>query len=170
MRSQWISLISSKFTSNNVFSLQLALWDLVCKHWKNNNGQNFMLTNMYIKIRRGNTFRTWFCHRIHVFPMIITVSRLLSLIQLIKRFKLHVLTTRKLTLFSWRKIDWTTRISVKVRINHCFSMNFTHFFEVYLQLCFFHCNWPYGPKYRNWINKTTQSSHGETKSIMLNSA
>ena len=36
--------------------------------------------------------------------MIITVSTLLSLLQVIKRFNLHVLKTRKLTLFSWGNI------------------------------------------------------------------
>ena len=36
---------------------------------------------------------TWCGHRMHVFPMTITVSKLLSLLQLIKRFKLHVVKT-----------------------------------------------------------------------------
>ena len=35
--------------------------------------------------------------------MIITVSTLMSLLQLIKRFKLHVVKTSKLTLFSLGK-------------------------------------------------------------------
>ena len=37
--------------------------------------------------------------------MIITVSILLSLLQAIKRFNLHVLKIRKLTIFSWGNID-----------------------------------------------------------------
>ena len=90
--------------------------------------------NVYnAKFSLENTFRTWFCHRIHVYPMIITVSTLLSLLQLITRFKLHVVKRRKLTLFSCGNSDQPTRISANVRIKHDFSMNFTHFHEVFLQ-------------------------------------
>ena len=46
-----------------------------------------------------------FCHRGFVLPFIISVCTLLSLSQLIKRFKLHVVQKRKLTLFSWVNID-----------------------------------------------------------------
>ena len=69
--------------------------------------------------------------------MIITVCTLLSLLQLIKRLKLHVLTKRKLTLSSWGKNDKTTRISATVHINHGFSINFTHFLDILQQQCFF---------------------------------
>ena len=41
-----------------------------------------------------------FCHRLHVFPMIISVCTLLSLLQSIKRPTMHVVKHRKLTLFS----------------------------------------------------------------------
>ena len=64
--------------------------------------------------------------------MIITVSTLMSLLQLRKRFKLHVVKTRELTLFSFGNIDLPTRISGNVRIKHVFSMNITHFHEVYI--------------------------------------
>ena len=46
-----------------------------------------------------------FQNRKNVFPMLITVSTLMSLLQLIKRFKLYVVKTRKLTLFSLGNID-----------------------------------------------------------------
>ena len=49
--------------------------------------------------------QTCLSHRRNVFPLIITVSTLLSLLQVIKRFNLHVLKIRKLTLFSWGNID-----------------------------------------------------------------
>ena len=41
----------------------------------------------------------------YVFPMIITVCKLLSLLQLIKLCKLHLIKQRKLTLLSWGNID-----------------------------------------------------------------
>ena len=50
-------------------------------------------------IQSKTTFRTLCCHRRHVFPMIITVWTLMSLIQRIKHFTMHVVTKRKLTLF-----------------------------------------------------------------------
>ena len=81
-----------------------------------------------------------------VFPMIITVCTLLSLLQLIKRFRLHVVGRRLLTHFSWGNIDLTSKYRATVRIKHVFSMNFTHFHEIVLQQGHFHCNWPHGPK------------------------
>ena len=81
--------------------------------------------------------------------MIITVCTLLSLLQLIQRFKLYILKQRKPTLVSWGNIDQTTRISATIRINYFFSMNFTHFFEIFPQQGLFHCNWPNGSKYSN---------------------
>ena len=56
----------------------------------------------------------------------------MSLLELIKRFKLHVVKTSKLTLFSWGTIHKTARISVNVRIKHGFSMNITHFHEIHI--------------------------------------
>ena len=56
----------------------------------------------------------------------------MSLLQLIKRFKLHVVKTSKLTLFSLGNIDQPTRISVNVRIKHSFSMNITHVHEIHI--------------------------------------
>ena len=85
----------------------------------------------------------------NVFPMIITVSTLLSLSQRGKRFKLHVVKTCKLTLFSWGNIEQTTRISVDVRIALIFSLTFTHFHESFLQQDYLYCNQPTGPKYAN---------------------
>ena len=64
--------------------------------------------------------------------MIITVSTLMSLLQLIKRFKLHVVKTGKLTPFSLGNIDKPIRISVIVRIKHGLSMNISHFHEIYI--------------------------------------
>ena len=90
--------------------------------------------------------------------MIITVCTELSLLQLIKRFKLYVVKQHELTLFSFGNIDLHTRLSVNVRIKHVFSMNFTHFHEIILQQEFFHCtlhqmflhcNRPNGSKYAN---------------------
>ena len=98
--------------------------------------------------------------------MILTFSTLLSQLRLIKRFKLQVLSKRKLTLFSWGKIDQPSRISKTVQITHVFTMNFTHFLEIFLQQCVFHCNRPNGPKY---ANNDGQRFHGETMYIMLNS-
>ena len=100
-------------------------------------------------IQRKITFRTLFCHRIHVFPMIITVSTLLSLLHLISRFKLNVVKIRKLTLFSLGNIDQTSRSSVNVTIKHVFSMNFTHFHDVLLQNVCLHCNRPKRTRYAN---------------------
>ena len=70
------------------------------------------------------TFETWFCHRIPVFPMIIPVYTLLSLLQLEKLFTLHVLQKRKLTIFLRGNIDYTTRISAIVGIKHVISDEF----------------------------------------------
>ena len=56
----------------------------------------------------------------------------------IKRFELYVVNQRKLTLFSWGNIDYTTRISVTLRIKHAFSINFTHFYEILHQQGWFH--------------------------------
>ena len=67
--------------------------------------------------------------RIHVFPLIITVCTLLSLLQLIKRTKQQVVQNGKLALFSWGNIDSTSRISANVRIQYVFSINFNHFHE-----------------------------------------
>ena len=65
--------------------------------WRNNvNDAKF---NVIIRLD------TCLSNSMNVFPMIITVSTLLSLLQAIKRFNLHVLKTRKLTLFSWGNID-----------------------------------------------------------------
>ena len=86
---------------------------------------------------------------IHLFPMIIAVFTLLPLLQRIKRFKLHVEQKRKLALFSWGNIDYTSRISANVRIKHVFSMNFTHFHENFLHHEYCHCNRPNGPMYAN---------------------
>ena len=62
--------------------------------------------NVYnAKFKRKNMFRTCTSHRMNVFPMVITVCTLLSVLQLIKRFKLPVVNIRKLTLFSWGNID-----------------------------------------------------------------
>ena len=41
---------------------------------------------LYKRIQRRDTFRTWFCHRKHVFSVKITFFTLFSLIELIKRF------------------------------------------------------------------------------------
>ena len=60
---------------------------------------------LYCYIHRKNTFKRRFCHRIRVFPMIITVCTLLYVLQLIKWFKLHVVQQRKLSLFSRGNID-----------------------------------------------------------------
>ena len=74
----------------------------------------------------------------------------MSLLQLlIKRVKLHVEKQRKLTLFSWGNTDYPTRIRANVSIKHVFSMNFTHFHELFLHQVFCHCNRPIGPKYAN---------------------
>jgi len=54
----------------------------------------------------------------------------LSLLQLIRRFKLHVLRKRKLNLFSWGNVDLLTTTSSKVGMKHAFSMNFNHFLEI----------------------------------------
>ena len=78
------------------------------------------------------------------FQMIITVCTLLLLLQLIKRFKLHVVKKRNLRLFSWGNIHYTTRISAYERIEHVVSMNFTHFHGIVLQHLHFHCNMPNG--------------------------
>ena len=60
--------------------------------------------NVYIaKFNLKTRFMVW--HRIHVFPMIITVCAQLSLLQLITRFKLHVLKQCRLTVLSWGSID-----------------------------------------------------------------
>ena len=67
----------------------------------------------------------------------------------IKRFELYVVNQRKLMLFSWGDIDYTIRISAHVRIKHVFSMNFTHFHEVFLQQWFCTYNRPNGSKYAN---------------------
>ena len=66
-----------------------------------------------------------------------------------KAYTLPVVKKRKLTLFSWENIDYTTRISVNVRIKHVFSMNFSHFHEIFLHQVCCQCNWPNGPKYAN---------------------
>ena len=97
-------------------------------------------------LQRRITFRTLFRNRIHVVPMIITVSTLLSLSQLGKGFKLHVVQTCKLTLFSWGNIDYTMRISLNVWIKHVFSMKFTHH-VIFLQQGCLHCTIPNGSKY-----------------------
>ena len=48
--------------------------------------------DVYIaKFSLGKRFRTWYCHIIHVIPIIIDVCTQLSLLQLIKRCKMHVL-------------------------------------------------------------------------------
>ena len=83
------------------------------------------------------------------FAMTLTLNTFLSLLNLIKRLKLHVLATLKLTLFSWGIIDYTTGISSKSTDNTCFQMMLTDFFEILLQTCLFHCNGPIGPKYAN---------------------
>ena len=87
--------------------------------------------------------------------MIIAVCTLLSLLQLIRLFKLHVVTRRKLTLFSWGNIDLTSRISATERIQYVVSMNFIHIHEIFHQQGFFHCNRPNGPMHgdtekKNW--------------------
>ena len=102
---------------------------------------------VYCNTQCTNTFRPCGSHRMNVFPMIITVCTLMSLLQLLKRFKLHVVKQRKLPLFSWGNTNYHTGISAHVRIKHVFSMNFTHFHEIVLQHILFHCNRPNGSKY-----------------------
>ena len=46
-------------------------------------------------------------------------------------------------------IDYSTRVSVNIRIKHVFSMNFTHFHEPFLQQMLFNCSMPNGPNYAN---------------------
>ena len=79
--------------------------------------------------------------------MITTACTLLSLLQLIERFKLLELKQRKLMLLALGSNDYNTRISGKLWIKHVFSMNFTHFLEIVLHQCVSHCNQPIGPKY-----------------------
>ena len=78
----------------------------------------------------------------------------MSLLQLIKRFKLHVVKTSKQTLFTLGNIDQTTRICVNVRIKHVFSKNFTQFHQIVLQQMFVHFNRPNGTRYANTENTT----------------
>ena len=73
----------------------------------------------------------------------------MSLLQLLKRFKLHVVKQRKPTLFSWGKSDYPTSISVNIRIIYVFSMNFTHFHEIVKHEVFFHCHKSNWPNYEN---------------------
>ena len=57
--------------------------------------------NVYnAKLSLKTRLKHGFCHRLHVFPMIITVCTLLSLLQSIHRLKLHIVIQHKLTLFS----------------------------------------------------------------------
>ena len=56
----------------------------------------------------------------------------MSLLQRIKRFKLYVVKTSKLTLFLLGNIDKAIRISVNVRIKHGFLMKISHFHEIYI--------------------------------------
>ena len=53
--------------------------------------------------------------------------------------------SRKLTLFSWRHFDQTTRISAKVRYKQASSMKLSYFLEIFLQQSYMHvCSqqWP----------------------------
>ena len=102
-----------------------------------------------VKVNVRTRLENLFCNGIYVFPLIITDCTLLSLLQRIKLIKLHVVRKRKLTLFSWGKIDYTTRISATVQMKHVFSMNFTHFHEIFLQQWLFHCNRLTASKYAN---------------------
>ena len=90
--------------------------------------------------------------------MILTVCTLLQLLQLIKRCKMHVLKTRKLTLFSYGHIDLTTRISATVPFQYVFPINVTGFLEVYLQHVLRLCNRRTGTKYVN--TETTRRERG----------
>ena len=73
---------------------------------------------MFIMLNSAwNMFRTWYCHRIHIYPMIIIDCTLLSLLQHINCLKLHVVKQSKLTLFSWGNSHKTTRISANVQTN-----------------------------------------------------
>ena len=54
---------------------------------------------------RKNTVRTCVSYSMNVIGIIITVCSLMSLLQLLKRVKLHVEKQRKLTLFSWGNTD-----------------------------------------------------------------
>ena len=77
---------------------------------------------------------------------------------------------RKRPLLSWANTDYPTRIRANVSIKHVFSMNFTHFHELFLHQVFSHCNRPIGPKYaRTEKNNTGQRFHGKTLCILINS-
>ena len=65
-----------------------------------------MTTNVYnTKFSVETCLEHGFCHRIHVFPVIIAVCTLLSLLLLITRVKLYVFDNRRLTPFSWGNSD-----------------------------------------------------------------
>jgi len=107
----------------------------------------------------------------NVFPIIISDCTLLSLLQLINCSKRNVGKKRKRPLLSWGNTDYPTRIRANVSIKHVFSMNFTHFHEIFLHQVFIHCNRPNGSKYANTDKtKTGQRFHGETLCILLNSS
>ena len=107
----------------------------------------------------------------NVFPMTINICTLLSLLQRIYCSKRNVGKKRKRPLLSWANTDYPTRIRANVSIKHVFSMNFTHFHELFLHQVFCHCNRPIGPKYaRTEKNNTGQRFHGKTLCILINSS
>ena len=167
MLSQRISLISMKFSCNKGCFIVTVLMGLSMQTLKKQECTELLGQKCVYKVKFSvkNTCRTSLCHRIHGSPMIINVCTLLSLLQLIKCFKLHVVRTRNLTLFSWRNIDYTTRISENVQIKHVFSMNFTHFHHIFLQKGLFHCNRPNGSKYANTEKARGYRAFGATKCL-----
>ena len=80
----------------------LGIQTLKTQHWTEVSWQNNVdNAKLSVTTLLDNDFQ----NRKNVFPMLITVSTLMSLLQLIKRFKLYVVKTRKLTLFSLGNID-----------------------------------------------------------------
>ena len=95
-----------KFLEQGCFTVTvligLSMQTLRKHHWTEfswrNNGYNatFIVKTL---VEHGFAIGDTFC------PMILAVCTLFSLLQLIKRFKLHVIIKRKLMPFSWGSID-----------------------------------------------------------------
>ena len=92
-------------------------------------GKQYVYTTEFSDERR---LEHGFYNRKHVFLVKITFSALLSLLQLIMRFK-AAYSAKSQTNF-----DQTTRISAKVRYKQVSSMKLSYFLEIILQQSYMH--------------------------------
>ena len=154
---QWNSLIFSKFSSNNRICMFLHCNGPKLPKYENSeksrlDGDFIGKQCLYYWIQRRNTFRTWFCHRKHVFSVKITFCTLFSLLQLIKRFRPYIVKNRKLTLFSRETLTKVLESVQKYVINRFLQWNSLIFSKFYSnnRVCMvLHSNGPKLPKYEN---------------------